>query len=197
MDPRRADRHDLARLARTGMRAFAADPLMRWLEPDDARYFGGVGELLQRSVATWWLAMGEVWTTNDGVAFSVWGPPETGEHEPPAELVDEVATLRAGYGPDMIERVTELRPAMAEHRPVEPHWYLNVLATHPDWQRQGLGTLVMRDVVERCDRDRVGQYLETATDEDIAYYRARGFEITDTWIVGGSVTMTGMWRDPR
>ena len=38
--------------------------------------------------------------------------------------------------------------SMAANTPAEPHWYLNLLATHPDWQRQGLGAALI-DQVER------------------------------------------------
>ena len=38
-----------------------------------------------------------------------------------------------------LARFDALRGVMVANTPPEPHWYLNLLATHPDWQRQGLG----------------------------------------------------------
>jgi GNAT superfamily N-acetyltransferase len=191
---RRAGRADLDRLCRTGMRAFEHDPLVRWLIPDDEAYATWQGECLFRSIFRWWGEMGEVWMTDDGVAVSAWGPPTVGE--PPEALLAELGELRAAHPPEMHERTALLQETMRAHRPSEPHWYLNILATHPDWQRQGLGLAVMEDVRRRCDEDGLGQYLETATDEDVAYYRGRGFEVTARWIVDNSVTLTGMWRAP-
>ena len=176
------------------MRAFAKDPLLRWLMPDDDAYTGWQGECGFRSIFRLWQETGEVWTTDDGVAVSAWGPPVASSTS--EALLAELGELRAGLPKDVLGRMAVLRTSFAEHHPSEGHWYLNILATHPDWQRQGLGSAVMEDVRRRCDADGLGQYLETATDEDVAYYRARGFEITDTWLVDEAVPITGMWRNP-
>ncbi len=190
---RRADTADLSRLTRTGMRAFANDPLMRWIVPNDDAYASGLGELLQRIMFVTWLGVGEIWSTDDGVALAAWSPPEPIISE---ELGIELGAIRDRFPDDMKERLARLRPVLREHRPQEPHWYLNILATHPDWQRQGLGMAVMQPIRQRCDADQLGQYLETATEEDIAYYSSRGFTITSRWTLDGTVAMAGMWRAP-
>ena len=59
---------------------------------------------------------------------------------------------------------------MVTNTPSEPHWYLNLLATHPDWQRQGLGSALMDVMFERADADGLPCYLETETPENVAYY---------------------------
>lgn len=175
------------------MRAFAEDPLMRWIVPDDDDYHGGLGEALQRLMFVMWLGAGEIWTTDDCVALAAWSPPDPVFTE---ELGVEIVKIREGFPEDMQQRLAHLRPVLREHRPTDPHWYLNILATHPDWQRQGLGYGVMEPVRNRCDADALGQYLETATEDDIAYYRSRGFEITARWTLDGTVAMAGMWRNP-
>lgn len=175
------------------MRAFANDPLMRWIVPDDEQYDAGLGEAIQRLFMVMWLGAGEIWTTDDAVALAAWSPPEPQFDD---DLRAQIGVIRDGFPADMLERLASLGPMLREHRPKEPHWYLNILATHPDWQRQGLGAAVMQPIRERCDADGLGQYLETATEEDIAYYRSRGFVVTARWTLDGSVEMAGMWRDP-
>ncbi len=175
------------------MRAFANDPLFRWLIPDDVVYETGTGELMHRILFLLWCELGEVWTTDDCVAVAAWGPPEMPSM--PEALAMELADLRTRLTSDVLERLGVLRPTLQAHRPAEPHWYLNILGTHPDWQRQGLGMAVMTNLRDRCDSEGLGQYLETATDEDIAYYRSRGFEVLGQWELE-AMQLTGMWRAP-
>ena len=51
--------------------------------------------------------------------------------------------------------------------PVEASWYLGVLATDPDRQRQGLASAAIAPVLERADHDRVTTYLETGAPENL------------------------------
>ena len=83
---------------------------------------------------------------------------------------------------------------MDAHTPPEPHWYLQMLATHPDWQRQGLGAALMAAMFERSDDQGLACYLETETVENVAYYRRHGFDVTAEWDIPGGPHMWGMLR---
>ena len=89
--------------------------------------------------------------------------------------------------------------------PSEPHWYLNMLATHPDWQRTGFGAALMGEVFAIADAEGLGCYLETETEENVAYYRRHGFEVRTEWDLmtddendrSQGPHQWGMWRQPR
>jgi GNAT superfamily N-acetyltransferase len=86
---------------------------------------------------------------------------------------------------------------MVTNTPSEPHWYLNLLATHPDWQRQGLGSALMDVMFERADADGLPCYLETETPENVAYYMHHGFEVRTEWDVpSDGPQMWGLLRKP-
>jgi len=194
---RPANLSDLERVCRTCTRAFATDPLIRWMLPDDEAYAAWQGQTFFRLVSRRWLETGEVWMTDDGVAVSIWGSPEPTELSDSAR--DAIIADYQRFDGATHERLAEADRSTKAHHPTEPHWYLQFLATHPDWQRQGLATRTMAQVRQQCDDRGLGQYLETATDDDIAFYRARGFEVTESWALGNpgdTVTITGMWRNP-
>ena len=128
------------------MRSFVDDPVMRWLVPDDEDYFAPGGELF-RGVVTNWVALGEVWCTDDAVALAAWIPP--GRPEVQVEVDPPVAPPP----PERVERFKVLGPLLDANSPPEPHWYLQMLATHPDWQRQGLGAELMASMFERSDAE--------------------------------------------
>ena len=158
------------------MRAFHNDPVMRWLFPDDTQFFADGGEVL-RGPMTSWISLGEVWCTDGSTAIAAWIPP--GRPEPTVTPDPPLAEPR----PDLIERLSLLGPLLAEHTPRDEHWYLQMLATHPDWQRQGLGAQLMHHMFERADDEGLACYLETETEENVAYYRHHGFQVRSEWDV--------------
>lgn len=165
---RHATRADLTRLCVTAVRAFAEDPVMRWLYPDDDEYFSPGGEVL-RSAMLGWLEHNEVWCTDDVAALAVWIQPGR-----PGASEDADGPTPS---PEMLERFSVIGPLMAEHTPVEEHWYLQLLATHPDWQRNGLGVALMTSMFERADAEGMACHLETETAGNVAYYRRHGFDV--------------------
>lgn len=190
MQVRRATSDDRPAVCVTAMRAFADDPVMRWLYPEDEVFFAPGGEVL-RSAMTGWIGLGEVWCTDDGAGVAVWIPPGRPEIDftldPPAPEIP----------PDRLERFAIIGPLMDEHTPPEPHWYLQLLGTHPDWQRRGIGAALMNVMFERVDADGLTCYLETETVENVAYYLHHGFDVRSEWDVPTGPHMWGMLRPAR
>jgi GNAT superfamily N-acetyltransferase len=171
-----AEAGDLARVVRTATRAFADDPVLRWFFPSEAEYAAAAPAAFER-VGGDSIALGCAYVTADVVAAGMYFPP--GRPEVPR---DEPAA--AGQTPaDLAERFAVFGRLKDEHTPAEPHWYLGVLATHPDWQRQGLGAAIVAPVAERCRTEGVPLYLETETVANVAYYRHLGFEVRSEWDV--------------
>ena len=183
---------DIPRLALTAMRAFADDPVMRWFFPDDADYEALQPHLLGY-MARRWLATDTLWCTDDSVAMAGWVPPGRPEVEAERPVLDHPEWRLA--------RFASIGAALGQHTPPEPHWYLNMLATHPDWQRQGLGAELMAAVFETADDMGLPCYLETETEVNVAYYRHHGFDVRTEWDLraGGDVGphMWGMLRPVR
>lgn len=170
MQVRRATRTDLSQLCVTAVKAFGEDPVMRWLYPDDDEYFQPGGEIM-RPAMIGWIEHNEVWCTDDCAALAVWiqpGRPEAPEGEtagaPPPS-------------PELLDRFGIIGPLMSEHSPVEDHWYLQLLATHPDWQRQGHGAALMASKFAESDAEGIPCHLETETLVNVAYYRRHGFDV--------------------
>jgi len=184
---RRATTADAPRMCVTAMRAFVDDPVMRWLYPEDDVYLADGGEVFRPAFGGW-VRLGEVWCTEEAAAVAVWIPPGR------PEIDFSVDPPPAPPPPDRSARMEILGAIMSEHTPAEPHWYLQLLATHPDWQRQGLGAALMGATFERADDAGLPCYLETETIENVAYYRHHGFEVRSEWDVPDGPHMWGMFR---
>lgn len=184
---RHATLDDQRALQVTAMRSFVDDPVMRWLYPDDATFLAPGGEVFASAMSRW-IQSTEVWCTDDGAGVAVWIPPGRPE-------VDVTIDPPAPTPPDdLLERFEIIGAAMAGHTPDEPHWYLQLLGTHPDWQRRGIGARLMEVMFERAADDGLACYLETETVENVVYYRRHGFEVRSEWDIPTGPHMWGMYR---
>ena len=104
--------------------------------------------------------------------------------------------MQGGFRPGIAEDVGVVMKGMAEHHPHEPHWYLPVIAADPKWIGQGLGALLMKHALRRCDEQGSVAYLKSSNPRNIPFYERHGFRIIGRIQSGSSPTLTPMLR-PR
>ena len=56
---------------------------------------------------------------------------------------------------------------------------------------------MMAPMLEGCDRDGVGAYLESSREENIDFYARHGFRVTGERRLPRGPRLWPMWRDPR
>src|SRR3954454_17032844 len=84
------------------------------------------------------------------------------------------------------------------HHPQPAHWYLYYLGTRPGRQSAGIGTALLRPMLERCDSEGVPAYLEATSARNRTLYRRHGFEDQKALnLPDGGPPMYPMWRQPR
>ena len=93
----------------------------------------------------------------------------------------------------LLSRLAQLR-RLADHHPAEPHWYLEVLGTHPAAQGTGLGGALVEAGIARARDAGVGAYLLTSNREVISFYRRFGFGVRDEVRIPGGPTIWSLWR---
>jgi GNAT superfamily N-acetyltransferase len=194
--PRRAKREELPTLARTLAAAFADDPVQAWACRSETmrpwmleRFFGArLRQLFVRD---------EVWTTDQLNTVALWAPPGHWK----TTVREDIELGRPLLHPRLVLRmplvVRGLLGVEAKH-PAEPlHWYLAALGTEPAARGQGLGSAVLRPILEECDRDGVPAYLESSNAANHAFYGRHGFRITGELRLPRGPLVWQMWREPR
>lgn len=196
---RRATIEDLPRLGTTLARAFADYPWTNWTVAADDHHHRLTG-LFAMDVREFGLKLGEVWVTEDCAAVAVWMPPDDTGDEAGGSGDDPTTSSRPEHEALVGDRLPQAEEAGAfveAHRPKTPHWYLASMGTLPDRQGQGLGSVVLAPVLERCDAEGVPAYTETSAPRNVGFYRRHGFEITSELDVPGGPHVWLMWREPR
>lgn len=185
---------DVPMIARTQMRAFFDDPLITWMLPHDD--FERRATLLFDCMVRASLVHLATYTTDDSVCTAVWAPP--GKWEFSDEQLEMMAGPFADAAGDRVERALGAFAELAAVHPREPHWYLEGLGTHPDWQRLGVASAVLAPILRRCDDEGLPAYLETQKEANVPFYRRHGFEVTRTeQLSNGAPKMWLMWREAR
>ena len=194
---RKASPHDAPVLARALAAAFYDDPVGSWFLPDPrtrARRLEKFFRLV--SIEKVALPHGEVVMSDDGAGAALWMPPQAMETGALAELLLMPRLVRASGG--AIRRVLRGLAAMDKVHPHEPHWYLPQLGVLPSRQGEGIGSALVRPVLERCDREGSAAYLEATTQRNRALYLRHGFEDHGVMrLPDDGPPLWRMWREPR
>ncbi len=166
---------DIPRAADTLADAFLDDPFSVWLFPSDG--------LRDRLLRSWTMQLrvlsvprGYAFATSDLDGVALWAPPSS----PPPTFGQQMRLFFPFVrilGPRLPTALAGFRVIRRGH-PSEPHWYLSTIGVAPKRQRSGLGSALMRPMLERADNERSITYLETFRPENVPYYERFGFRVT-------------------
>lgn len=187
-------------------RAFNDDPMVTWMLHGTAHHQHHPNDTDGRSLAGFFRpsleigrGRGHTYVTEfDGHlhGVAVWAPPD-------ATVFDERtgallgAAMMEHLGPSPVERISTLGALCRERRPNGvPHFYLFLVGVDP--RGAGWGAPLLAPVLDRCDLDGLGAYLESSNARNHAFYRRLGFDIVwQARPADDGPLMTGMWRDPE
>lgn len=179
-------------------RAFADDPVWVWMCKERLRHFTRWGAPFFAAETRQYLPSSSAWTVPGANAGALWAPPGAWRLGF-GDLVRWTPSALRLFGAHLPRSLAALSVVDKVH-PREPHWYLALLGTDPDHQGTGLGSAVLRPVLDRCDTDGVGAYLESSKEANVPFYERHGFEVTGTVVMGrdrSGPPMWTMWREPR
>ncbi len=174
-------------------RAFADDPVFAVL-------FGGPPSLAKATrffevMAQMQHAHGHVYNTPGNEAAAIWAPPGAWRI-PPMQIAKRTPALIGVFGRHLVGTLGVLN-VLEKNHPTEPHYYLEFIGTNPVHQGKGHGAALMQPMIDQCDREGVGAYLESSKESNVAFYGRFGFETTKVITHKAGPQQWLMWRDPK
>ncbi len=194
--PRRAQTEELPQLARMLARAFHEDPVAAWAcRPERLR-----PRVLERLFGMRLRDIhphGEIWTDDGLRSAAVWAAPDRWHTTARQDVTYATCLLHPRLALRMPMVINGMLGAQRVH-PTEPsHWYLAILGTDPSARGHGLGSAMMAPILEECDRDGVGAYLESSKEQNLDFYARHGFRVRGERGLPRGPRLWPMWREPR
>lgn len=190
---------DLGAIGEVLARGFEHDPLWGWAFDDSSRerklaaLASVFGFFAAAALDLGWMRV------TDGVeAAALWIPPGSPELSP-AEEGRLPSVIAAACGPGSGARVTEMLEAFERHHPHQPpHFYLSLLATHPDHAGHGHGVGLVADCLAEIDAGDppAPAFLESSNPANLARYERLGFRPSREVELVAGLSGTQMWRPP-
>ncbi|MFQ5473297.1 MAG: GNAT family N-acetyltransferase [Dehalococcoidia bacterium] len=190
-----ATRTDVSALSDVLAAAFEGHPLTEWVVRQDAKR-AAARRLYFDAYLRHGLADGEVVCDDDRRAAAIWFPPD-GWRSGVATMAARLPVLARITGVrSFVSRVAQLR-RLADHHSPAPHWYLEVLGTHPAHQRAGLASALVEAGLARARDAGVGAYLLTSNREVVPFYERFGFKLHDDLRIPGGPSIWSLWMDVK
>jgi GNAT superfamily N-acetyltransferase len=190
--PRIAAISDLDGLTQTVTAAFRGDPLWRWAFPDPDQMEPWWRLLIASAFRYPW-----VWMSGDYAATAIWIPPQGVEltETEEAQVEPLLSNLTGAHAPAIMELLERFDAA---HPTDQPHYYLSLLATHPDHRGKGLGMDLLAHCLDQIDGEGMPAYLESSNPANHKRYEGAGFaKIGEFSTPDGKHTVASMWREAR
>lgn len=182
-----AELEDAILLGRSLANAYKANPLVQWMFEDDLSEKRLRG--LFTSLVEFGIKHGLVYKTAHGDGAAIWIPPVPKNWD-----VLDVTTDTSEWSGG--RRDTALA-VLAAGRPIEPHFYLDAVGVVSNVRRQGKASGLLAPVLEKCDVERVGAYLENSDPANKSFYTRQGFKETGQLpMPQGAPVVLSMWRQP-
>jgi ribosomal protein S18 acetylase RimI-like enzyme len=128
---------------------------------------------------------GELWIPEGEVyGASVWSKPMTATLSSQASR-EKKRFIRQNLGSASLRKYTEMVGFMSERAErVVPagSWYLSIVGVAPQLQGQGLGSTLVRPVLEKADALGVASYLETFTRKNTGFYQRLGYQEASSFV---------------
>ena len=181
----RLERSQIQRASEIAAKAFEDDPIFSYLTPEARQLRLKALNWLTKNALEYCYLYGHIYTTPDLKGVAAWLPPEqssfTGIQSLQLILQLRLYLLPFKCGFDKLGRWLSFLKVTEDYHEqdmsTQPHWYLALMFVNPDCQGQGVGSTVLKPILNRASEEKLQCYLVTFTEQAVKFYQKNGFEI--------------------
>ena len=193
---RLASKEDAEAIKDLVKKVFRDDPLMVWFLLQDHRRAAAFETFYDFMVNTFCLPHGLCWVTPDVSGAALWMPPGKWELTPIKQF-SMIGVIVRSFGWRSLMLKYGERQKIDKCHPRKPHYYLAGLGVSQELRGQGVGSALIKPILDRSDREGIGCYLETSLERNLNFYQRHGFTVTQQLGIGpDKFPLWLMWRDP-
>ena len=193
---RRATDDDVDAMAAQLARTFDDDPVTSHIFRNERRREAGLRVYFRTQMRADYLPFGGCYTTDGHAGSAIWAPAGKPLHTGLGAVLTMLPVLP--YVATNLGITLRLLALVESKHPRKPHWYLATLGTAVDRQGAGVGSALLRPVLEHCDAEGTPCYLESSKERNVPFYRRHGFEVVEEVpLPGDGPPVWTMWREPR
>jgi ribosomal protein S18 acetylase RimI-like enzyme len=194
---RLASKEDAKAIKELFKKVFYDDPLMTWFLLQDHRRESALEVFYDFTVNAYGLPHGLCWVTADVSGAALWIPPGKWELSLVKQFSMIGVIVRSFGWRNLLLKFSE-RQKIDNCHPREPHYYLAGLGVSEELRGQGIGSALIKPMLDRSDAEGLGCYLETNLERNLNFYQRHGFTVTQQLSIGpGKLPVWTMWRDPK
>lgn len=190
---RHALRRDLPTLVDIWVDAFAHDPYLRWIAPEDT-VWAEFGPAWLGFIAGQCFERGHTYLSRGGEVAVAWIPPDVAFATP--EVFQQAYATVAGIvgearAAESLETVAQARG----HSLTESHWTLQYFGVRAAAQGRGLGRMAVAPILARCDAESLPCGLISTNPRNLSFYEREGFRVVaEIATPDGGATLRPMHR---
>jgi GNAT superfamily N-acetyltransferase len=168
-----------------GANAFADDPVFSYLTPESRQERLQALTWLLNNALEYCYLYGNIYTTSDIKGIAAWLPPEQSSFTG-IQLLQQILQLRLYLLPfkcgwNKFGRWLSFLKVIENYHGLDMltqlHWYLALMFVNPNYQRQGVGSALLKPILDRSCDEKLPCYVVTFTEQAVEFYQKNGFGI--------------------
>lgn len=156
-------------------KSFDTNQSVNYITKQDAKRIQRVSALMDYSFEVCYL-FGDVFMSDDKKACALVTYPDKKKTTLKSIFLD-VKLILSVVGLKNIKKTLERESLINKIQPKEPKYYLWFIGVDNTYQNEGIGSVLMNEIIEDSDRKKRPIYLETSTLKNLPWYKKFGFEI--------------------
>lgn len=156
-------------------KSFDSNQSVNYIVKQDKKRVQRVSSLMDYSFEVCYL-FGDVFLSDDKKACALVTYPDTKKTTLKSVLLD-VKLIFSSVGLKNIKKTLSRESKINKIQPKEPKYYLWFIGVDPESQNEGIGSVLLSEIIEDSEHKKRPIYLETSTLKNLPWYKKFGFQV--------------------